>query len=216
MRPGQKYAIAAAALLVVACDDNKPMAPGPQPPANAADVVQLLATAYRTQDFATFSVLLADDFLFILDEPNPDNGETQWDAATERRIHARMFDPQDIPMGDPSIPPDYWLQQVTVVIELQTTFTERTDLYTTFNPPGPLDPAQWIAGSAVYSYDVFIQLAGDTAYRAQGRLEFTVIEDRTKQVGDAGKFLLYRWEDLGGIGPFAVEASWTTIKRLYK
>jgi hypothetical protein len=37
----------------------------------------------------------------------------------------------------------------------------------------------------------------DTDYRVDGRANFVVIENRTKQLGEAHKFLLYRWEDLG-------------------
>ena len=194
-------AIATALLLLAGCEKDKPMAPGPQPPANAAEVVELLATAYRTQDFATFSVLLADDFLFILAEPNPDTGETQWNVATERRIHSRMFDPERIPISDPPLPMENWLQHVSITLTAQADFVERADLYTTYNPPGPLDPTLWKAESATYSTDVLFLLKGETDYQVWGRSDFTIITDLTKNIGDPGKFFILRWEDLGAGEP---------------
>lgn len=178
--------------------------PVPEAPVDSAEaLIQALASAYRTQNFAKFEGLLATDYLFILDMPNPDTGETQWDRTTELRIHQRMFDPENIPPGDPPLPPDNWLQTVSITLTPQGTFAERMDLYTTSDPPGTLDPTLWKAESAVYSTDVFFQLQGDTDFQVRGRADFTVITDLTKAVGDPGKFLILRWEDLGITKPTA-------------
>lgn len=212
----RRFVAIAAITLLAGCEKDKPMmAPGPQPPATSEEFVQVLATVYRTQDYATFSVLLADDFLFILDEPNPDTGETQWDVATERRIHSRMFNPENIPTNDPPLPMDFWLQAVDITLTPESSFTERLDLYSTAMPPGPFDPTHWIARSTTYGTNVFFQLQGDIDYQVTGRAYFTILEDRTKQVGDSGKFLIVRWEDLG-MNVLAVSASsWTSVKSLY-
>ena len=212
----RRFASITAIALLAGCEAHKRLAPEPQPPATSEEFVQVLATVYRTQDYATFSVLLADDFQFILDMPNPDTGEWQWDAATERRIHSRMFTPESIPSTDPPLATDYWLQSVNVTLTPEDAFYERTDLYTTAMPPGPFDPTRWIARRANYGTNVFFELQGDTDFQVTGRAEFTILEDRTKQVGDAGKFLIARWEDLG-MNVLAVSAStWTTVKSLYK
>jgi len=172
--------------------------PVPEQPVDSPEtLIQALASSYRTQNYDKFQGLLAEDYLFILDMPNSDTGETQWNKTTELRIHQRMFDPENIPPGDPRLDPDLWLQSVSITLTAQADFVERPDLYTTYDPPGPLDPALWKAEFAIYSTDLFFQLQGETDYQVTGRAEFTVITDLTKNVGDAGKFLILRWEDLG-------------------
>jgi len=182
----------AAIAMLTGCEQDKPLAPGPQPPATSEEFVQVLATVYRTQDYATFSVLLADDFLFILNEPNPDTGETRWDAATVEAI---------------------------VILVPESEFTERPDLYTTSDPPGPLDPTRWTASGAVYGADAFFQLQGDIDFRLTGRAYFLVVEDRTKPLHDPGRLQLYRWEDLGwyaGDLDAVAPSSWSQFKGLYR
>ena len=83
-------------------------------------------------------------------------------------------------------------------------------------PPGPFDPSRWIARSTYYGTNVFFQLQGDTDFQITGRAYFTILEDRTKQVGDAGKFLIVRWEDLGMNRLAVEEKSWSSVKSLYK
>lgn len=202
--------------LAVGCAKEDPAKPVPNPIDDAAELVQVFAGAYRTLDYAKFSALLADDYLFILDQPNPSTGEWQWDVATERRVHSRMFDPRSIPMGDPPLPADHWLQTVSITLTPQIMFSEQFGAYTTATPPGPLDPARWIARDAMYSADVFFQLQGETDYQISGRAYFVIIEDRSKQIGDVGKFLLWRWEDLGSLSDLATEeTSWSGVKSLY-
>jgi len=187
------------------------------PEQDAPGLIENLARAYREQNFQAFEALLAPDFLFILDQPNPDTGETMWDRVTENRIHRRMFDPESIPPGDPPLDPLVWLQSVTINLLPEATFVERHDLYTTADPPGPLDPTHWRAQAASYGTNVYFQLQGDTDYLVNGRAYFTVLVDLTKQNGDPGKWLIYRWEDLGMTNSLAVEgASWGLIKGLYR
>jgi hypothetical protein len=109
-----------------------------------------------------------------------------------------MFDPENIPPGDPPLPYAAWLQHVTITMLQQSEFAERPGLYTNATPPGPLDPALWIASEATYGAEVFLQMQGDTDYQVTGRCSFVVIEDRTRAIGDPGKFAIYIWEDLDG------------------
>lgn len=211
--------LAVITLLTVACRDfHAPVEYewGPPPPADPVELVQALASAYRAQDFRKFSRFLAEDFTFVLDHPNLDSGEAQWNVATERRIHSRMFDPESIQPPDVQLSPANRLQTVAVTLSPRTAFVEIPDLYTSFDPPGPLDSARWIAHGAAYNTDVLFDLEGGTRYQITGRAYFVVIEDRTKQIGAAGKVLLFQWEDLGR-DPSAEteERSWTDMKELY-
>jgi hypothetical protein len=191
------------------------MAPVDPPPASSDELVQELADAYRTMDHARFAATLAADFIFILDEPSHD-GESRWDADTELRIHSRMFDPDRIPAGEPPLAPENWLQSVSIALTPESAFAERSDLYTTANPPGPLDPARWIARSTTFGYSVFFQLQGETDYQTTGRSRFTVIEDRSMPAGAAGKFQIYRWDDWGPSGQLhKEEKSWSAVKELF-
>jgi len=170
----------------------------PDPIENAAETIQALADTYRSKDYEAFAALLANDYSYTYNEPDPETGVTQYDRATELRIHQRMFDPENIPPGDPPLPSDTWLQAVSITMSQQSGFAERADLYTNATPPGPLDPTHWIATEATYGADVFLQLQGDRAFQVRGRCSFVVIEDRSKAIGDIGKFTIYRWVDLDG------------------
>ena len=184
------------------------------PPGDAPGLIEGLASAYRRLDSVAFEALLAPEYRFILDEPNND-GETSWGRITEALLHRRMLDPQDIPPGDPPLHPEYWLQDAVVTLSPLNEFAERPELYTTADPPGPLDPANWIARGATYEAFAYFQLQGEFDFQVDGRAYFTVLEDRTKQNGDPGKWLLYRWEDLGMIR-LAVAPSWSDFKGLYR
>jgi hypothetical protein len=178
--------------------------PAPPPTIeNAADLIEALSRAYQQRDDKLFAKLLANDpennaeYLFLLSDPTPEN-ETQWGYSEEVRIHQRMFHPEAPLPGDTPVPPEIWLQSLTITLTPETAFSERTDLYTTEG--GYLDPAKWRATSATYGTYLLFELAGETDYRVEGRADFVVIEDRTKDVGDDGKFLLLIWEDLGSAG----------------
>jgi len=192
-----------------ACGDNDPVwVLPPDRIENPAEVIETLASAYRTKDYPLFESLLANDYTYFLNEPDSVTGETQWDRTTELRIHRRLFDPENIPQDDPPSPPAQWLQSISVTFMKQSAFDERPDLYTTAMPPGPLDPARWIATAATYGADILIQTQGETDFQLRGRCTFVVIEDRAKVIGDAGKFTIYQWADLDG--------SVTSMKQLFR
>jgi PKD repeat protein len=188
-------------------------------------LVEELERAYREQDLNSFAAILADDpgrnaeFRFILSYPT-DLGETEWAYEEEVRIHQRMFHPEAPPPGDPEVNADLWLQTLTITLAQLEIFTERPDLYSVNGGlDGKLDPAVWRATDARYSTYVFFDLVG-TDFKVEGEANFVVIEDRTKNIGDAGKFLIYIWEDMPGFlhqSGIAVEAnSWSDVKGLYR
>jgi hypothetical protein len=169
--------------------------------------------------------LLANDFLnkaefrFLLSDPTPDN-ETDWGYSEEVRIHYRMFRPELFVRRDPSVPPEIWLQWVTVTLTPEEEFSERPEFYST-SERGYLDPAKWRATSATYTTYLLFALAGDTNYRIEGRADFVVIEDLTKDVEDDGKFLLLIWEDPGNPTSKDIVAgvggtTWSHLKLLYR
>ncbi len=178
----------------------------PEPPPTievAADVIDALSRAYQQRDDKLFAKLLANDpennaeYVFLLSAPTEQN-ETQWGYTEEVRIHQRMFHPEAPLPGDTPVPSDLWLQSLTITLTPVGAFTERTDLYTTDG--GYLDPAKWRASAAKYTTYLLFELAGEIDYRVEGEASFVVIEDRTKDIGDDGKFLLLIWEDLGSPG----------------
>lgn len=176
--------------------------PSPPPVIDSEEaLINALSRAYLTRDDLLFKSLLANDpdrnadYLFLLSEPT-DLGETQWGFEEEVRIHQRMFHPEAPPPGDPEVAAELWLQSLTITLTKQENFAERPELYSeNAGLDGKLDPAIWRVTDARYTTYVFFDLTG-TDYKVEGEANFVVIEDLTKDVGDAGKFLIYIWEDI--------------------
>lgn len=208
-------------LATLGCDDDPVQPPPPAPIESAPEVVDALSRAYQQRDPELLASILAKDpendaeYLFILSEPTPEN-ETQWGYTEEVRIHQRMFQPQAPLPGDTPVPPELWLEGLTITLTAETEFKERTDFYITEG--GYLNRDKWIATSASYTTYLLFELQGETDYRIEGRADFVVVEDREKQVGEPGKFLLLIWEDLGGRSGVTLSslATWSRIKRLYR
>ena len=189
-------------------------------------LVEEFERAYREQDLNSFASILADDpgrnaeFFFILREPT-DLGETEWAYEEEVRIHQRMFYPEAPPPGDSEVPAEIWLQSLFITLTPLESFSERPDLYSDDGGlDGKLDPAIWRATDARYSTYVFFDLA-ETDYEVVGVANFVVVEDLTKNLGDAGKFLIYIWEDLPWLLPQSgmttrSDVSWSGVKGLYR
>jgi hypothetical protein len=222
-------------LLAAGCKSPAKPKPNPYPEIRSENsLIENLRIAYQLRDYPKFATFFADQdsvsYLFLLSDVTP-GGFGSWGAAEEKRIHRRMFQPQNQIPGESPVPPEIWLQAVEIVLTPPSTgFEERPDLYRSVNNPQGLDPTHWRATSATYEAQVFFHLAGQTDYYVVGRENFVVIEDRTKsRVNDAAKWLIYRWEDLGpGIllntmptkaaGPRALEvepSSWSRVKELY-
>ena len=174
------------------------------------DLIQVLAESYRTRDIVLFSSLLANDpdnnaeYLFILD-PAAGADDEQWGYDLETRIHQRMFEPQNTPPGQAPVPAEFWLTSITITLTRSTPFTERTDLYfdATNNPTG-LSKDKWYVSDAIFATDVLFDTQGDLDFQVTGRANFVVVEDLTKTIGDAGKFLILQWNDLGTNKPSPV------------
>lgn len=192
-------------------------------------IVDALALAYRTLDTDLLLALLANDpdrnaeLLFILSEPT-EEGETQWGFETEARLHRRMFEPENPDPGDLPVPLDLWLEHVDISLIQQTSFVERMDLYSRDGgADGLLDPTVWRAVAATYSTDIFFSMRGELDYQVNGLADFVIIEDLAKNVGDAGKFLMFIWEDLGSAGAHSSDddsalssETWSGLKDLYR
>ena len=188
-------------------------------------VVQAVARAYILRDPYLLASILANDpernagFLFFLSPTG--TGETQWGYTEEARIHQRMFHPEDPLPGDPPVPANLWLQSIQITLTPFESFGERQDLYSeNHGADGKLDPDIWKASDALYSTYVLFDLAGSTDYKVEGEANFVVVEDRTKQVGESGKFLIYIWEELAPPTKGAVaavqSATWSGVKQLYR
>jgi hypothetical protein len=225
MRKALLFALLAPVLL--GCGDD-PVTVGPAPFVidSPEKVIDGLERAYRARDHEGFITLLANDpdrnaeFLFLLTEPT-EEGETEWGYETEWNLHWRMFHPRDTLPGDLPVPNDLWLQTVDITLTPLTEFSERTDLYSSDGgADGLLDPEAWRAISALYSTNVFFGMLGDTDYQVNARADVVVVEDLTKEAGEAGQFLLLIWKDLDSprqrkLG--AVESTlWGAIKQIYR
>ncbi len=196
-------------------------------------LIQAFAEAYRTHNLALFTPLVANEpgaeYQFVLCAPTRD-GVGSWDYATEVRIHKRMFEPRSLLPGEPPVPQELWLESIEVSLAPQGEFVERADLYVSEANPQGLDPARWRAREATYGFYALFRLQGIDSYQIDGRVVFVVLEDLQKQAGEAGKFRICRWEDLGGsvkpgrgapgtgaATPSGVEpATWSMVKNLYR
>jgi len=176
--------------------------PSPPPVIDSEEaLIAALSRAYLTREDQLFKSLLANDpdrnaeYLFLLSEQTT-QGETQWGFEEEARIHQRMFHPESPLPGDTMVETQYWLEGLNITLSIQEPFTERTDLYSgNGGLDGKLDPAIWRVTDARYTTYVFFDMIG-TDYKVEGEANFVVLEDLGKDVGDAGKFLIFIWEDL--------------------
>ena len=223
-------AFVAISILGPGCEDPVNLPPAPEPPPGSPEaVVTALSKAYQQRSPELLTSLLANehganaDYLFLLGEPTH-LGETQWNYAEKVRIHQRMFRPDQPPPGDPAVHPSLWLEGITITLTPLEEFQERGDLYSANDgADGKLDSRRWRAVDARYSAYVFFDLAVFDYKIDGGEANFVVIEDLEKQPGEAGKFLLFSWEDLGR--PFVSlgdritnkeSATWGSVKDLYR
>jgi hypothetical protein len=96
------------------------------------------------------------------------------------------------------LPEELWLTSVTIQLSPSSNFGERIEYYQSATNPDGLEPANWKAWGTDYSTSVLFETQGETDYLVQGSAYFVVVEDLTKTGSEAGRFLLYRWQDLGG------------------
>ena len=190
--------LAAATGIRVAAQDLAACLPSP-----ADSLIATLERAYAELDYDCYAALFANeaqhgiDFRFVLFAPD-EAGEREWGYAEEMRIHRRMFRPDALLPGDGEVPPQLRVRSIACRLAPLRAFSERFDLYRSeMDPTAPLDRHRWRAVDAEYSTSVMWHLEVGTELRIAGFARFVVIEDRTVPAGAPGKFLLYRWEDLG-------------------
>ena len=205
------FTIAFLALLLAGCifsPTEKP--PPPEPPAieipkSEVELITKLEDAYRRRNYEEFVNLFPTtedgaDYLFILNEPAP--GEPpNWDLTEELRVHRRMFEPENTLPGETPVNPDLWLSSITINLTPNRDFTERADLLgPPANPGNPegLDSDRWRVTEAQYHAQLLFDTQSESDFSVDGQANFIVINDLTKAVGENRKFLIYRWEDLGG------------------
>ena len=233
-RGGPLCLVLGIALGSVGCHEKSVVCPAVPYPGVTSEqaLIKNLESVYRKRDYEKFTTLFSNPtlgqpaYLFLLSDPAP-GGETSWGYAEEMRIHRRMFEPQNVLPGETPVPPGNWLVSIDISLTLQTDFVERTDLYLSPSNPQGLDPARWKATEATYGTYVLFQLAGTTDYQVDGRANFVVIQDKTRANGDAWKWLIYRWEDVGkgrlrpagllpAVSAGVEQSSWTAVKSLFR
>jgi hypothetical protein len=201
-------------LLLVGCNDYYVPCDGDEcidwrysPPRSQTALVNELATSYQTRDYDRFSDLFstaADSAPYFFTFGDSAGG--RWDLLQELCCHRRMFRPEAPLPGETPVPPELWLASIDIHLEGQTAWAERPDLYRSESNPGGLDGLRWKATGARYLCYVLFTTQGPTNYQINAPADFVVIEDLAKNVGSDRKFLLYRWDDLGG---------GSTARRLY-
>ncbi len=199
-----------ALLVPCACEEPQKII-AVDPPGVRLAVMESLSRAYLTQDLGLFTSLLANDpathaeFVFLFNRPTS-RGETQWDRSEEIRLHQRMFAPEGILPDDSPLPTDRWLDVVTPQFTQLGSFRERLDLYSENGGlDGKLDAERWRAMAARYATYMLLECA-ENDYLVDTESSFVVIEDRSKGIDEAGKFLIYRWEELCN-GPSKAESA---------
>jgi hypothetical protein len=180
--------------------DETPPVPPPPPPLvdSPAALIAALSNAYQTRRYDYIEPLFHADYLFKLrpDPLNPTQPE-DWGRTEELRIHRRMFDPANIPPSETPLPMDLWLVSVSITLTAAREFDERDEYYVSATNPDGLDPASFKAWGTDYNTSVLFETQGETDYQVTGSAYFVIVQDLSKTPGDAGSFLLYRWEDLG-------------------
>jgi hypothetical protein len=178
-----------------------PPVPGWAPARSEAELIGQLKTAYQKRDFDTFKRLFHPDYQFRLNAPMPD-GTTYWGLTEELRIHRRMFHPEDVQPPETPVLQGYWLVSVDIALTPRDAFADAPQFYFNVdtNPTG-FHREQFAVTATDYVASVFFQTQGDTQFRVEGSDNFVIVNDLSKALGDDGKFLIYRWEDLGSGTP---------------
>ena len=186
--------IALAALLLVAgCEEDRTPV---EPPHIEVPIMAPLLLAYRYGDLGLLASFLAHD---------PDRNaeyihascDTTWGYDEEIRRHRQLFHPEDTLPGEPPVPPELWINSLSLNLVQLEPFQERQDLYSANGgADGKLDPAIWMAWDARYDVDLFVETVVGPDYQITSEVNFVVIEDRTKRTGERGKFLLLSWEEV--------------------
>jgi hypothetical protein len=192
------------------------------PATSPQELIQDLASAYRERDWQWLMSLFVHDtdnldYVFVT-APFSGIPDESWGYVEEARIHRRMFDPANTPVGETPVPAELWVTQITITLTQETAFTERDDLYVSPQNPDGLSRERWRVVDAIYGTDVLWDLQGEIDYQVIGQAIFVVVEDLHKPLGVDGKFLVLQWNDLApSLAKVSVEeTSWGGVKGLYK
>src|SRR5262249_37938325 len=154
--------------------------------------------------------LLSPNFAFWFDAPV--DAELFWGKTEEMRTSRRMLSPQTIQPSEAPVDMALWPARIDITLT-------PNDRFRVVQTPPYLDPAHWRITECNYTVSLLLHARSDNDYQIKGRASFIVIDDLTKPAGDAGKFMLYDWQDLGSApsaGTDATEAkTWTGLKWLY-
>src|SRR5262249_43995836 len=134
------------------------------------------------------------------------------------RVHRRMFTPQDTAPGETPVPMELWLVNIDITLTPRNSvWSEDPQFYRSETNPMGLDPAHYKVTRNEYATSVVFPTQGDFDFQVTGHANFVVVNDLEKPVGDASKFMLYLWEDLGVDASTAAieQKSWASVKRLY-
>src|SRR5262249_41506278 len=165
--------------------------PVPAPRASAAALVTSLASVYQQHDISRLRSLLHPDFVYT--SAAPPGGPESLDAAAFLRIHETAFASTWVRPADLPVPLYTWVASGDASFMPTLSWSEDPDSYASTEHSAGLDRTLWRAEKARYVVGLTIEGEGDTAYLVRQTDEWVVAEDRSKDTGSAGKFLLYRW-----------------------
>ena len=214
-------------LLPIGCEEATQSLLEPATADSATTLINQLANAYQERDLALLESLLAHGpdsnarFHFVFKEDPQDAGPVSWDDEEEMRIHRRMFRPQETAGTGSPVGPELWPEAITVQWVQTRSFEEREDFYSEDGgADGKLDRSRWRVTDALYWTFAVFELQGDTDYAIDQMARFVILEDRAKNVGDAGMFRILQWEEIPVEDAHQTQtihrSGWSLVKRLYR
>jgi hypothetical protein len=206
--------VLALALLAGCNDDSSTGVIGerPQPPTSESALVDALESAYQTRSLAGFEPLFHADFWYsesTLENPVAICRE-QWIC-----LHRRLFNPGSIPPGE--TPVELWLTGISIAVTPRTAFDERHEYYQSEVNPEGLNSMRWRVTAADLDVQILFETQGETDFQVSRRARFVVADDRSKAVGEDGKYSFYRIDVSAQTGPGVQTESttWAGVLSLY-
>jgi hypothetical protein len=184
----------------------------PPPPTSEIGLIGALQDAYSSRNYARFEALFDQDFSYFESFGGERICRERWLCA-----HRRAFQASNIPPSEAPVAPELWLNSISIGIGLLSEFQEQPQYYqSSAADAGGLDPTRWRVTGADASVTILFETQGDTDYQVTSSARFVVTEDRTKAVGEIGKFTIHRIDASRPYSAGAKEPSqWFTILSLY-
>lgn len=182
----------AALMLGTRCDSpaTKPVVTPPAPPASEIELVTALQDAYSTLDGRRLESLLHPEFGLVSDDQG-------WCHEAHVCIHRRIFAAAGGVPLDPPLNAELEVLAITADFQPLSAFTPVHNYDRTAAFPAGLDPVRWKLTAAPCRVTALFNLRGDTDYRPASTSFLVVAEDLTKAGGEAGKYTLFRWSEMG-------------------